>query len=444
MSDLPRPPRVPLVHGPTPLVKRPALDGMLGLDLWIKRDDATGGAEAGNKVRKLELLLGDALARGSDTVITCGGIQSNHARATALACASLGLACVLLLRVKDPAATVLPRDGNVLLDRLAGAEVRLVSHAEYAQRARCHGGRRERAARPRQAPYVVPEGGSNGLGSLGYVDVHARGARADAARPGGDGRAVRRRRPRVRLGRDGRGRRARRRRSRGRPERPRHGGVRRRGVLRGGHRADRGGGASLGCVARRAGAAGRRRHGKGPAYAVSSPEQLDTIVAVARASGLVLDPVYTGKAMHGLSRRCAAATSAGRPRALPAHGGLARAARAGRRVRGAARMTAAAPDPDPTAAPTVAEARRVVGWGLVFWGAAQIAGGRLLEQRDGGGGRAGRPGRVGGRPHRHHLERPPRGDPVRQGHRAPRRDWRRDGPAAAAGWWSSRWSRRTP
>src|SRR5580704_9895948 len=118
-------PRVPLVHGPTPLVKHARLDEMLSVDLWIKRDDATAGAESGNKVRKLELLLGDAVARAADTVITCGGLQSNHARATALCCASLGLRCVLLLRVEDPATTPLPLVGNVLLDWMAGADVRL-------------------------------------------------------------------------------------------------------------------------------------------------------------------------------------------------------------------------------------------------------------------------------------------------------------------------------
>ena len=127
-------PRIALVHGPTPIAKRRGLDEMLGIDLWIKRDDATGGAEAGNKVRKLEFLVGDALAHRADTIVTCGGLQSNHARATALVCASLGLACVLLLRVADPSRTPLPRDGNVLLDRLAGAEIRLVSPEEYARR----------------------------------------------------------------------------------------------------------------------------------------------------------------------------------------------------------------------------------------------------------------------------------------------------------------------
>ncbi|MDP9148439.1 MAG: pyridoxal-phosphate dependent enzyme, partial [Myxococcota bacterium] len=128
-------PRIPLVQRPTPIVKRQRLDELLSVDLWVKRDDMTGGAEAGNKVRKLEFLLGDAMASGCDTVITCGGLQSNHARATALACASLGLACVLVLRADDPSQKDLPRTGNLFLDRLAGAELRLVSHEDYAKRA---------------------------------------------------------------------------------------------------------------------------------------------------------------------------------------------------------------------------------------------------------------------------------------------------------------------
>ncbi len=97
-SPLSHLPRVALAHTPTPLVKPARLSAALGIDLWIKRDDATGGAEAGNKIRKLEWLLADALASGASTVITCGGLQSNHARATALAAASLGLASILYLR----------------------------------------------------------------------------------------------------------------------------------------------------------------------------------------------------------------------------------------------------------------------------------------------------------------------------------------------------------
>ena len=101
-------PRLHLVHAPTPIVHRVALDEIVGAEVWVKRDDATAGAESGNKVRKLEFLLADAIARGAKAVITCGGIQSNHARATALSCAALGLRCVLLLRVPDPAKQLTP------------------------------------------------------------------------------------------------------------------------------------------------------------------------------------------------------------------------------------------------------------------------------------------------------------------------------------------------
>src|SRR4051812_49072814 len=91
--------RLFLVHAPTPIERRPALDEIVGVKVWIKRDDATGGPEAGNKVRKLEFLIADALARRAEVVVTCGGLQSNHARATALVCARFGLRAVLYLRV---------------------------------------------------------------------------------------------------------------------------------------------------------------------------------------------------------------------------------------------------------------------------------------------------------------------------------------------------------
>ena len=293
-------PRIALVHGPTPIVKRRGLDEMLGIDLWIKRDDAAGGAEAGNKVRKLEFLVGDALARRADTIVTCGGLQSNHARATALVCASLGLSCVLLLRVADPARTPLPRDGNVLLDRLAGAEIRLVSHEQYARRGPVMESVAAELRDRGKRPYVIPEGGSNGLGALGYVEcmretaaqmghglaggegpfdvvVHACGS-------GGTAAGVALGASRFRVARS----------------------VRAMAVSDDAAYFER-------TIERIIGEA-RSWNGsldepaplvvddraKGPAYAVSSVEQRRTIVAVSRASGLVLDPVYSGKAMYGL------------------------------------------------------------------------------------------------------------------------------------------------
>src|SRR5450432_402812 len=292
--------RIALVHGPTPIQKRRGLDEILGVDLWIKRDDATGGAEAGNKIRKLEWLLGDAVARRADTVVTCGGLQSNHARATALVCASLGLACVLLLRVPDPLGTPLPRDGNVLLDRLAGAEIRLISHAEYARRGAVMESVSIELTDRGKRPYIVPEGGSNGLGALGYVECMREIAAqmgcglAGGARPfdvvvhacGSGGTAA--------------------------------------GVALGASRFKVAG--SVRAMAVSDDAAYFEKtvarivqearswdpslgdpapividdRSKGPAYAVSTLEQRETIIRVSRASGLVLDPVYCGKAMHGL------------------------------------------------------------------------------------------------------------------------------------------------
>jgi D-cysteine desulfhydrase len=169
-----------LAHLPTPLERPERLCEALGIELWVKRDDATGGAEAGNKIRKLEFLLAEALERGADTVITCGGIQSNHARATALLAARLGLAAVLFLRVQeldddgDGAGIVAGLEhaalgGNVLLDQLAGAELRLITLASYRRRAEVMQRHADRLSAQGARPYVIPEGGSNGLGALGYV-----------------------------------------------------------------------------------------------------------------------------------------------------------------------------------------------------------------------------------------------------------------------------------
>ena len=138
--------------------------GAQGPELWVKRDDLTGSVLSGNKVRKLEYLLADAVARGADVVFTCGGVQSNHCRATAIAARQLGLPCVVFLRVDDPAQPPLPQ-GNLLLDRIVGADVRYISRADYARRRDVMAD----AARGRNA-YIIPEGGSNALGSLGYYD----------------------------------------------------------------------------------------------------------------------------------------------------------------------------------------------------------------------------------------------------------------------------------
>jgi len=162
------PPRVSLARLPTPLEPSPRLGAELGLELLYKRDDLTGLELSGNKARKLELLLAEAEAAGADTLVTCGGVQSNHCRATAFAAAKRGLSSVLLLRVPDPSRPP-ALEANALLDDLAGAELRYVSHAEYARRAEVMASIAVELRAAGRRPYVIPEGGSNALGSLGYV-----------------------------------------------------------------------------------------------------------------------------------------------------------------------------------------------------------------------------------------------------------------------------------
>ncbi len=157
--------RFPLAHLPTPLEPMERLGAALGGPaLWIKRDDQTGLATGGNKTRKLELLIAEALAQGAEVVLTVGAVQSNHCRQTAAAAARAGLECVLVLRGSAP-----PREawtGNLLLDDLLGARLWWagdrdpVAALEEAAQA-------ERAAG--RQPYVIPYGGSNATGAAAYA-----------------------------------------------------------------------------------------------------------------------------------------------------------------------------------------------------------------------------------------------------------------------------------
>lgn len=155
--------RVFIAHLPTPLERLPRLTAQLGgPELWIKRDDQTGLATGGNKTRKLEFLVADAQAAGADTLITGGAAQSNHARQTAAAAAKFGMGNVLVLRGEEPPQA----RGNLLLDLLLGADVvwagdRPVTEVmvQAAEKLRLEGRR----------PYVVPYGGSNPIGASGYV-----------------------------------------------------------------------------------------------------------------------------------------------------------------------------------------------------------------------------------------------------------------------------------
>lgn len=163
-------PRVRLGHLPTPLEPMDRLSEVLGGPrLWVKRDDCTGLSSGGNKTRKLEYLMADAQARGADTIITQGATQSNHARQTTAAAAKLGMACHILLedRTNSNNESYI-MNGNVLLDRLHGATVTKRSggtdmNAEmttFANKIIQDGGK----------PYIIPGGGSNPTGALGYVN----------------------------------------------------------------------------------------------------------------------------------------------------------------------------------------------------------------------------------------------------------------------------------
>lgn len=156
-------PRFSLAQLPTPLEPLPALSRALGgPELWIKRDDQTGLALGGNKTRKLEFLVGQALAQGADTLVTAGAAQSNHCRQTAAAAAKAGLKCELILNGQPPE---LP-NGNLLLDEILGAKAHWIERPQRAAKLRELPEQLRAAGRK---PYVIPVGGSNGVGATGYV-----------------------------------------------------------------------------------------------------------------------------------------------------------------------------------------------------------------------------------------------------------------------------------
>ncbi|RMF83057.1 MAG: D-cysteine desulfhydrase [Nitrospinota bacterium] len=159
-------PRVRLAHLPTPLEEMQVLTRTLGGPrLFIKRDDCTGLAFGGNKTRKLEFLLGHAQKQGADTLITEGGVQSNHCRQTVAAAIRCGMECVLVLDQGERREVT----GNLLLDQILGARIVLVEKREERQPTM------ERIAAELRSqgkhPYIIPTGGSNGIGAVGYASV---------------------------------------------------------------------------------------------------------------------------------------------------------------------------------------------------------------------------------------------------------------------------------
>lgn len=164
------PPRLNLAQTPTPLHALDRLSEQLGGPrIWVKRDDQTGSAVSGNKIRKLEFSLAQAVDQGCDTIVTCGGVQSNHCRTTAILCASLGLKCHLVLRGKAPSDTE-PADGNLFLDYLVGAKTSYYSNLEYQSHNDEIMSQWEDHYRSEGAkPYSIPTGASNGVGLWGYI-----------------------------------------------------------------------------------------------------------------------------------------------------------------------------------------------------------------------------------------------------------------------------------
>ncbi len=157
-----KPERVPLAITPTPLEEAPRLSAELGVRVLVKRDDQTGLALGGNKARKLEWLVGDALERGCDTLVTSGGAQSNFARMTAAAAARHGLGCHLVLAGDAPQHA----SGNLILDHLFGATLHFAGTRHWGELERRVA---DLAAEIGPGAYAMPIGGASAVGALGYV-----------------------------------------------------------------------------------------------------------------------------------------------------------------------------------------------------------------------------------------------------------------------------------
>ena len=295
---LSRHPRISLAHLPTPLEFLPRLTRHLGgPDIFVKRDDCTGLGTGGNKTRKLEFLIGDALEKGATTVVTAGAVQSNHARQTAAAAARCGLGCTIVFEHRiDGASEPYLQSGNVLLDKLFGA--RICNVPKGADMAAELESVAERLKQDGEVPYVIPGGGSNPVGALGYVNcayelmmqanqqglvidhiVHATGSAGTQAGLAAGLKAV-------------------------------HAGVPLLGIGVGALR-DQQEERVFDLAARTAAFIGAgdtvRREDivcncdyVGPGYGVPTDAMNDAVLLLARLEGLLLDPVYTGKGMAGL------------------------------------------------------------------------------------------------------------------------------------------------
>lgn len=288
-------PRVDLVHAPTPLDVADRLAAALGKPagtVWVKRDDATGLAVGGNKVRKLEYVVAAALAEGADWLVTGAGLQSNAARATAAAAARFGLGCTLVLDGHEPAE----HSGNLVLDEMLGAEVFFHKVDTHDELDRAIDDTAAAIARRGRKPYVVAVGASTALGALGYVraadEITAQcaeagvvpevvvvatgsaGTQAGLAAGLGDHRLV----LGVRVGT--------------------------REDLRDRVEALAAETAALAGRPRPLGAVRLDEGQLGGGYGAHTDQAIAAMALAARTEGLILDPVYTGKAMAALVAAC--------------------------------------------------------------------------------------------------------------------------------------------
>jgi len=162
--------RIKLGHFPTPIEHLKNISQFLdGPNIFIKRDDCTGLATGGNKTRKLEFLMPDAINKKAELVITIGAVQSNHARQTAAACTLMGLKCLIILeqRLKNPPDAYM-NSGNIFLDKLFGAEIKICPRSENVEEYTLKV--LEDLKSKGTNVYFIPGGGSNSIGALGYVE----------------------------------------------------------------------------------------------------------------------------------------------------------------------------------------------------------------------------------------------------------------------------------
>lgn len=159
--------KVSLAFLPTPIYKLETISKQYGKEIYVKRDDLTGIEMSGNKVRKLEYSLKEAIDQGCDMLITCGGMQSNHARATAFVASKLNMKCCLLLRgTNDERVT-----GNYFLDKLVGANIIIKSPEEFnSHKIEIMESIKKEYEDKGYHPYIIPMGASNGIGTFGYID----------------------------------------------------------------------------------------------------------------------------------------------------------------------------------------------------------------------------------------------------------------------------------